>query len=66
MPKAVIDAGLCQVDECAGGRCRARAVCPTRAIVQMEPHDPPATDPQRCRGCARCARECPFRAILLA
>ena len=66
MPKAVIETGLCQPDACAGGKCPARRVCPTRAIVQMEPYDPPSTDPQRCRGCARCAPECPLHAIRLA
>ncbi len=65
MPKAIIDADRCQVDTCAGGKCRARGACPTRAIYQLEPYDPPATDPQRCHGCARCAAECPHRAIHL-
>ncbi len=66
MPKAVIDADRCQPDACPGGRCAARGVCPTRAILQLEPHEPPAADPQRCRGCAKCPAACPRRAIQLA
>jgi NAD-dependent dihydropyrimidine dehydrogenase PreA subunit len=31
----------------------------------MEAEDTPATDPQRCHGCAKCVAYCPLKAIIL-
>ena len=63
MTLAIVDTELCTPSGCPEGWCAVRQVCPTRAIYQMEAHETPATDPERCRGCARCARSCPRRAI---
>ncbi len=60
-----IDAERCSPAGCPSGRGAARAVCPPRAIVQLDLGDPPALDTGRCRSCGKCALACPSRAIRL-
>jgi MinD superfamily P-loop ATPase len=57
---------LVQDDRCAGcRRCVARGVCRTKAIVQLDPGEPPMIDASRCYGCLVCITECPRGAISL-
>lgn len=46
-------------------RCMARHVCRTKAIMQIDPGEPPVIDPARCFGCLVCIQECPSEAIAL-
>ena len=46
-------------------RCVARNVCRTKAIMQIDPDEPPMIDPSRCFGCLVCVQECPAGAIVL-
>lgn len=66
MPRAIVDPQRCRPEKCTEGRCRVRRVCPTKAIVQLDPHEAPATDPGRCHGCSKCLADCPAKAIYLA
>lgn len=65
MPKAFVDPRACRPERCDGGRCRVRRSCPTKAIQQIEPYEPPSTDPDRCHGCFKCVPDCPAKAISL-
>ncbi len=55
----VVDLGRCR----ACRRCAARAVCRTKAIVQLDPGEAPMIDAGRCFGCLVCAPACPAGAI---
>jgi MinD superfamily P-loop ATPase len=44
-------------------RCLARPVCRPKAIVQVDPGEPPVIDASRCFGCLICASQCPVGAI---
>jgi MinD superfamily P-loop ATPase len=55
----VVDA-LCQV--C--GKCVARDVCRSKAILRIDPDEPPFIDPNRCYGCRVCIAACPHGAIV--
>jgi len=46
-------------------RCVARSVCKTKAIIQIDPGEPPMIDASRCFGCLSCIQECPTGAIVL-
>ena len=46
-------------------RCTARRVCRTKAIVQLDPGEPPIIDPSRCFGCMNCLQQCPAGAIII-
>ncbi len=46
-------------------RCEARAVCRSKAILQIDPGEPPVIDPSKCYGCHACLTACPFGAIVL-
>ena len=46
-------------------RCVAQSVCKTKAIIQIDPGEPPMIDPGRCFGCLKCIPECPGEAIVL-
>jgi Fe-S-cluster-containing hydrogenase component 2 len=63
MPRASIDPRLCDPSLCADGRCAVRAACPTKAILQMEHYEMPATLSDRCHGCSKCVADCPQRAV---
>jgi MinD superfamily P-loop ATPase len=45
-------------------RCLAQKVCKVRAIVRLDPDEPPFIDVHRCHGCMLCILECPFEAII--
>ena len=46
-------------------KCVARKVCRTKAILQLDPEEPPFIDASRCYGCHACIPACPFGAIVL-
>jgi MinD superfamily P-loop ATPase len=52
---------LCQV--C--GKCLARKVCRTKAILQIDRDEPPFIDASLCYGCRVCIPACPHGAIVL-
>ncbi len=54
-----VDEALCR----ACRRCLARQACKVRAIVQIDPGEPPFVDGARCYGCRVCMPACPFGAI---
>jgi Fe-S-cluster-containing hydrogenase component 2 len=47
------------------GKCLAAKVCTVRAIVQLDPDEPPYIDLQRCYDCRLCLAACPFEAIFM-
>lgn len=66
MPRAVIDPGLCRPGACDDGVCRARKLCPVKAVWQPELGEVPVIDTIRCHGCGKCLSACGVRAIRLA
>lgn len=46
-------------------KCLAREVCRSKAILQIDPGEPPFIDPNRCYGCRACIPACPNEAIAL-
>lgn len=53
-------------DSCrACRRCLAANVCKVRALVYMDPGEPPYIDIERCYDCSLCITACPFQAIVL-
>lgn len=46
-------------------KCQARQVCRTKAILQLDPGEPPFIDPNLCYGCLACIPACPQGAIVL-
>ena len=50
---------LCQA--CA--KCEAREVCRVKALVAIDPGEPPFVDGSLCYGCLVCIPACPFEAI---
>jgi Fe-S-cluster-containing hydrogenase component 2 len=56
-----VDAALCQ----ACRKCPARAVCKSKALIQLDPEEPPFVDASRCYGCDLCIQACPFGALRL-
>lgn len=49
----------------ACGKCLARASCRSKAILQLDPGEPPFIDASRCYGCRTCIPACPHGAIVL-
>jgi Fe-S-cluster-containing hydrogenase component 2 len=47
-------------------RCLAAKVCKIRAIVSLDPDEPPFIDVSRCYDCRLCIPACPFGAISTA
>jgi len=45
--------------------CPARAVCKSKALIQIDRGDPPFIDAGRCFGCHTCVTVCPAEAIAL-
>jgi len=56
-----IDDKLCH----ACRKCVARRVCKSKAIIQLDPGEPPMIDASLCYGCHRCVPECPYGAIII-
>ncbi len=56
-----VDDDLCH----ACRKCQARQVCKSKAILQLDPDEPPFIDASRCYGCQACIPACPFGAIVL-
>lgn len=46
-------------------KCLAREACRSKAILQIDPGEPPFIDPNRCYGCRACIPVCPAGAIAL-
>ena len=65
MTKALLDPSRCRPDQCPGGECAIRRICPVRAISQEEPLETPLFDWGRCHACSRCVAGCPQKAISL-
>lgn len=59
MIRPVIDFDICQACQ----PCAARRVCKTRAIVQIDPEEPPYIAIERCSGCSACVQACNCTAI---
>ena len=57
-----IDDSLCH----ACRPCLAADVCKVRAIVHLDPGEPPYLDVQRCNDCRLCLQACPFEAVVIA
>ena len=61
-------ASVPQIDDAGCRACRkcvARDVCRSKAILQIDPGEPPVIDPSKCYGCNVCLTACPFAAIVL-
>ena len=56
-----VDVDLCQ----ACRKCLARAVCRSKALLQIDLGDAPFVDVSRCYGCAACVLACPIGALKL-
>ena len=54
-----VNVALCQ----ACDKCLARSICRSKALVQLDPDEPPFVDGSRCYGCDLCIPACPFGAI---
>lgn len=51
-------------DLCAScRRCLARTVCKSKALMQLDPGEPPFIDSSRCYACYACIPVCPNGAI---
>lgn len=46
-------------------KCLARAVCRSKAILQIDLDEAPFIDASRCYGCHVCITTCPAQAIVL-
>ena len=60
-------AAIPRIDDAACRACRkcvARSVCRSKAILQVDPGEPPVIDPSKCYGCNACLTACPFDAIV--
>lgn len=45
--------------------CQAKIACKTRAIVRLDPDEPPYIENTLCSSCGECVLACPFLAIQL-
>ncbi len=55
-----IEAEKCQVCQ----PCLAAEACKVRAIVKIDPDEPPFVDLERCYDCRLCIPACPYEAIV--
>ena len=62
MLRPVIDFGACQ----SCHPCEARLVCNTRAIMKIDPEEPPYIAIERCSGCSACIMACVCGAIKMS
>ncbi|HSJ57432.1 MAG TPA: 4Fe-4S binding protein [Anaerolineae bacterium] len=44
--------------------CLARKVCRSKALIRLDPDEPPFVDASRCYGCRACIPACPNDAIV--
>ena len=52
--------------QCAACRvCLARQVCRSKALIRLDPDEPPFIDASRCYGCRACIPACPNQAIVV-
>jgi translation initiation factor RLI1 len=67
MPKevAAVDYARCHPDSCSdNGVCAASLVCEHGSLIQQNSFEEPEVTPSKwCHGCAKCVRDCPFKAI---
>jgi translation initiation factor RLI1 len=66
MPKkvAAVDYGQCDPAKCDLGVCLAALECEHGSLVQERPLEAPEINPVIwCRGCGKCAKACPLKAI---
>ena len=47
-------------------KCLAGEVCKVKALVRLDPDEPPFIDASRCYDCRLCIPACPFGAISVA
>lgn len=59
MLRPVINYETCQTCQ----PCEARLACKTRAIVKLDPDEPPYIAIERCSGCSACVVACVCSAI---
>jgi Fe-S-cluster-containing hydrogenase component 2 len=59
MLRPLIDYTVCQ----ACNPCEARLACNTRAIVRLDPDEPPYIAIERCSGCSSCVTACVCGAV---
>jgi len=45
--------------------CSAKAACRTKAMMVVDPGEPPYVDGSRCQGCRVCMPACPFSAVIV-
>lgn len=59
MLRPVIDYEACR----SCNPCEAKLACKTRAIVKLDPDEPPYIALERCSGCSACIRACAYGVI---
>ncbi|MBN1955900.1 MAG: 4Fe-4S binding protein [Anaerolineae bacterium] len=55
-----VDPALCQ----ACRNCVARQACKVKALLVIDPGEPPFVDGNLCYGCMACVPACPYGAII--
>lgn len=55
-----IDDSICR----ACRKCAARQACRVKAILALDPGEPPFIDGSRCYGCMVCLPACPYGAVI--
>jgi MinD superfamily P-loop ATPase len=56
-----VDDDRCRVCE----RCAAKSACRTKALMIVDPGEPPYVDGSRCQGCRVCVPACLFGAVVI-
>ncbi|MBT4513101.1 MAG: hypothetical protein HOC20_12950 [Chloroflexi bacterium] len=63
-PKAYVDYNKCNPELCKDGVCLAAQECELKILHQDAPYEPPETTSAPCKGCFKCLRVCPAKAIV--